>query len=60
MAGIPCCPVCSVLCSSNIRVGAQAKMINPYYAICGATFLAFIPVPIRVALLVRASGGLFK
>jgi hypothetical protein len=41
-------------------VGAQAKMINPYYAICGATFLAFIPVPIRVALLVRASGGLFK
>ena len=35
-------------------------MLNPYYAICGATFLAFIPVPIRVAVLAGASGGILK
>ena len=35
-------------------------MLNPYHAILGATFLAFIPVPMRVALLAGASGGLFK
>eukprot|EP00802_Teleaulax_amphioxeia_P025426 Tamp_26276.p3 GENE.Tamp_26276~~Tamp_26276.p3 ORF type:complete len:170 (-),score=33.60 Tamp_26276:395-883(-) len=35
-------------------------MMNPYHAICGATFLAFIPVPMRVALLAGASGGVLK
>ena len=40
--------------------GATAAMMNPYHAICGATFLAFIPVPMRVALLAGASGGVLK
>ena len=39
---------------------AGFAMFNPYYAICGATFLAFIPVPIRVAVLAGASGGILK
>merc|ERR1712216_47371 len=38
----------------------MASIINPYVAICGAVFLAFIPVPIRVQMLMSASGGLTK
>jgi len=46
--------------SKPVPAEEMASIINPYVAICGAMFLAFAPVVIRVALLINASGGMMK
>ena len=46
--------------SKPVPAAEMASIINPYVAICGAMFLAFAPVVIRVALLINASGGMMK